>query len=52
MKEPTIETAIALAQGLPARKHTLELSGGVATPIAAIRVYRPVLASIATATKP
>ena len=43
VKDPAIETAVTLAQGLPNTKHTLEISGGDATPIAAIRVHRPAL---------
>lgn len=44
VKDPAIETPVTLAQGLPNTKHTLETSGSDATPIAAIRVYRPPLA--------
>ena len=40
---PGIEVIVPVAQGLPNTKHTLEISGGDATPIAAIRVYRPAL---------
>ena len=36
-----IEATVTLAQGLPNRPHTLELSGSDQTPIAALRVYRP-----------
>ncbi len=39
----TTETTVTLAQGLPNTKHTLEISGGDTTRIAAIRVYRPAL---------
>lgn len=39
--DPTIETAITLANGLTNDKHTLEISGEKQTPIVAIRVYRP-----------
>ena len=39
----TYETTVTLAQSLPNVKHTLEIAGSDATPIAAIRVYRPVL---------
>jgi hypothetical protein len=35
------EALVTLAHGLPNTKHTLEISGSDATPIAAIRVYRP-----------
>ena len=41
--DPTIETTVTLAQGLPNTHHTLEITGSPATPIAAIRVYRPPL---------
>ena len=44
VKDATTETTVTLAQGLPNTKHTLEISGSVATSIAAIRVYRPALA--------
>ena len=37
------ETLVTLASGLPNGKHTLDISGGDVTPIAAIRVYRPAL---------
>ena len=43
-KDATMETTVTLAQGLPNAKHTLEISGSDATPIAAIRVHRPGLA--------
>lgn len=36
-----IQTLVTLANGLPNGPHTLEISGGAQTPIAAIRVYRP-----------
>ena len=49
-KNPAIESTVTLAQGLPNTKHTLEISGSAATPIAAIRVYRPALSSIAKVT--
>jgi hypothetical protein len=42
--DATTETTILLAQGLTNAKHTLEISGDEATPIASIRVYRPPLA--------
>jgi len=42
-KDPAIESTVTFAQGLPNTKHTLEISGGDATPIAAFRVYRPAL---------
>ena len=40
-RDPAIESTVTLAQGLPNMKHTLEISGGDATPIAAFRAYRP-----------
>ncbi len=43
IKDPTIDTAVTLAQGLPNAKHTLEISGGPETPIAALRIYQPPL---------
>lgn len=39
--DPSIETVVTVAQGLVSRRHTLEISGGSDTPIAAVRVYRP-----------
>lgn len=39
--DPTRETTVTIAQGLAPGRHTLELSGGPDSPIAAIRVYRP-----------
>ena len=44
VKDAATETTVTLAQGLPNTKHTLEMSGGEATPVAAILVYRPALA--------
>ena len=41
---PGIESVVTLAQGLPNADHVLEIRGGSATPIAALRVYRPPLA--------
>jgi hypothetical protein len=41
IKDPTVETVVTLAQGLPNRKHTLEISGNPDTPVAALRIYRP-----------
>jgi hypothetical protein len=35
------ETLVTLVNGLPSGPHTLEISGSDATPITAIRVYRP-----------
>ena len=43
VKDATTETTVTLASGLVGPKHTLEISGNDATPIAAIRVYRPAL---------
>ena len=43
VKDATTETTVPLASGLVGPKHTLEISGNDATPIAAIRVYRPAL---------
>jgi len=43
VKDSATETLVTLAQGLPNTKHTLEISGSEATPIAAIRVHRPAL---------
>lgn len=45
ISDTTIETTVTVAQGLPNSKHTLEISGGSGTPIAAVRVYRPALLS-------
>ena len=42
-KDTATETTVTLAQGLPNVKHTLELTGSEATPIAAIRVHLPAL---------
>jgi len=39
-----VETVVTLAQGLANAKHTLEISGNEATPIQALRIYRPPLA--------
>ncbi len=44
VKDATVETTVTLAQGLPDTKHTLEIFGTGATPVTAIRVYRPPLA--------
>jgi len=45
VKDPTSETTVTLAQGLPNTMHTLEISGSEATTIEAIRIYRPPLAA-------
>lgn len=50
-KDPSIESAVTLAQGLKNGKHKLEITGGQKTPIAAIRVYRPPVAAVAVVTK-
>lgn len=43
VQDPTIETVVTIAQGLPNTRHTLELSSstGETPPIRAIRVYAP-----------
>jgi len=41
VKDATTELTVTLAQGLLNTKHTLEIFGTAATPIAAIRIYRP-----------
>ena len=46
-----IEMAVTVAQGLVNGQHTLEISGGPATPITAIRIYRPPVASTETPAK-
>jgi hypothetical protein len=43
IKDPSIETTVTLAQGLPNTRHTLEITGSVAESISAIRIYRPPL---------
>ena len=43
--DKTIETVVTVAQGLVNGKHTLEISGSPATPLTAIRIYRPPVAS-------
>jgi hypothetical protein len=40
---PSAEPIVTLANGLPNRRHTLEIAGSEATPIAALRVHRPPL---------
>ena len=40
---PASKTTVTLVQGLPNTRHTLEISGSEATPIAGIRVYRSAL---------
>ncbi len=51
VKDPALETTVTLAQGLPNTKHTLEISGGETTPLAAIRVYRPALVARSNAVR-
>jgi hypothetical protein len=46
VKDAGVETVVTLAQGLKNGPHTLEISGGKRTPIAAVRVYRPPLAGV------
>ena len=41
VNDATSETIVPIAQGLSNAKHVLEISGTEATPIEAIRVYRP-----------
>lgn len=43
VKDPAIEATVVLSQGLPNARHTLEITGGPDTPIAALRIYRPPL---------
>jgi len=43
VQDGAIETLVTLAQGLPNTKHTLEITGSPATPIAALRIYQPPL---------
>ena len=40
-KNASVENVVTLAQGLKAGAHALQISGSPATPIAALRVYRP-----------
>lgn len=40
-KNPFGDTVVTVAQGLPNGRHTLEVTGGPDTPLAAVRVYRP-----------
>ena len=39
--DKTTEAAVTIAQGLTNGKHTLEITGSSATPLLAVRVYRP-----------
>jgi hypothetical protein len=48
VKDPAVETAVTLAQGLANTRHTLEITGAPETPITALRVYRPPLQAPAT----
>ncbi len=41
VKDAAVETTVTLAQGLVNARHTLEITGGDATAIAGIRIYRP-----------
>lgn len=41
IEDASVETFVTLAQGLKNGKHRLEIEGSSKTPIAAIRVYRP-----------
>ena len=43
--DKTMETVVTVAQGLVNGKHTLEISGNPSTPLTAIRIYRPPVAS-------
>lgn len=54
VSDPHSETVVTLGQGLANARHTLEITGGPQTPIAAVRVYRPPLraASAASSTQP
>lgn len=42
--DPTLESTVTVAQGLPNQQHTLEIDGGLDAPIAALRIYRPLVA--------
>lgn len=48
ISDPTVETVVTVAQGLPGGKHLLEISGDAHTPISAIRIYKPPFASTET----
>jgi hypothetical protein len=39
--DPTVETAVTLARGLPNGDHVLEIRGGPESPISALRAYDP-----------
>ena len=41
VQDPSTETTVTIAQGLPNTKHTLEISGSDAVPISAVRIYHP-----------
>ena len=45
VEDPSVETSVTLALGLPNTRHVLEIAGSDKTPIAAVRVYRPPLGS-------
>jgi hypothetical protein len=46
-RDSSVESTVTLAQGLKSGKHKLEITGDRKTPIAAIRVYRPAVTSVA-----
>ena len=39
--DPTLESVVTVAQGLPNQQHILEINGGPDAPIAALRFYHP-----------
>lgn len=41
--DPSLESVVTIAQGLPYGKHTLQIRGGSHTPLAAVRIYRPAI---------
>lgn len=41
VKDPAVETAVTVAQGLPNTRHTLEIRSPAEPPIRAIRIYTP-----------
>ena len=43
VQDSATETTVTLAQGLPYNMYSLEISGGDATPMAAVRIYQPPL---------
>jgi hypothetical protein len=52
IKDPSIETSVTVAQGLPNGRHILEIVGNDKTPIAAVRVYCPPVGQTASSGKP